>query len=449
MPFLSASQWTAQQNIVTTLCGTTGSEGPVGPQGPTGEPGTPGQNGFSSGLIYYFHAQNPTSTQPALGYTGPYSTNTVINNAPENPNYPGSGYLGYYSYINPVAGSTGALLLGRFQTSPGDPGVPFIPSGSWNFSVEVYSFIKPYTTSSRTIPVGLYANLSLYTLAGITGLASSPLIQIDNPYAADNSPYNFNIQLPGSVTLNNPASDYFLVDFFTVPGLNQGWTGFTGAAGVTGQIEFWTDGNSVSQVVTTLSPGVGPTGATGSTGSQGPTGISGPQGPIGPLGPIGPQGPQGIQGVTGAGGLNYSVAAPVYPSGVVLPAGTNVVISTKTINAFFNQPTYPVIGNNTSFSYSSIGASSAADTIDFFVTASINGLNEQVMSAVTYSYPPSPSQFVTLNFVSLHPNAIAYTGATSIVVTIKAKYNPSTAPSTTISINSPQDNGAYAIASIH
>jgi hypothetical protein len=454
MPFLSASQWTAQQNIVTTLCGTTGSEGPVGPQGPTGEPGTPGQNGFSSGLVYYFHAQNPTSTQPALGYTGPYSTNTVINNAPENPNYPGSGYLGYYSYINPVAGSTGALLLGRFQTSPGDPGVPFIPSGSWNFSVEVYSFIKPYTTSSRTIPVGLYANLSLYTLAGVTGLASSPLIQIDNPYAADNSPYNFNIQLPGSVTLNNPASDYFLVDFFTVPGLNQGWTGFTGAAGVTGQIEFWTDGNSVSQVVTTLSPGVGPTGAPGSTGSQGPTGISGPQGPqgpIGPLGPIGPQGPQGIQGVTGSDGSNnYSVATPVYPTSLTLPSGTNVVVSTKTINAFFNQPTYPIIGNNTSFSFSSTGSSNPGDSIDFFVTASINGLNEQVMAATSYDYPPSSSDFVTLNFVSLHPNALAYTGATSIVVTIKAKYTPSDpTPSTTIDITTPSDNGAYAIASIH
>jgi hypothetical protein len=238
-------------------------------------------------------------TQPTLGYTGPFSATTVINDAPENPNYPGSGYLGYYSYINPVGGSTDPLLLGRFQTSPGDPGVSLIPAGSWNFSVEVYSFILPYTISSQTIPVGLYVNLSLFTLGGETGVASSPLIQINNPLAGDNTPYNFNIQVPSAVTLNNPATDYFILDFFTVPALNQGWTGFTGSAGITGQIEFWTDGNSVSQVITPLSPGQGPTGPQGPTGAQGPTGVtgslgpSGPQGPQGPQGPIGPQGPQG------------------------------------------------------------------------------------------------------------------------------------------------------------
>jgi len=92
MPFLSASQWTAQQNSIFNLaCGVTGSAGPAGPSGPTGSPGTPGTpetNGYSSGAIYFFHAQNPTSTQPALGYTGPFSTTTVINDAPENPNYP-------------------------------------------------------------------------------------------------------------------------------------------------------------------------------------------------------------------------------------------------------------------------------------------------------------------------------------------------------------------------
>jgi hypothetical protein len=298
-PFLSASQYTAQRTILA--CGSTGSPGPVGPHGPTGRPGTPGTNGFSSGLVYYFHAQNPTSTQPDLGYTGPFSTTTVINDAPENPNYPGSGYLGYNSYINPADGETGPLYLGRFETSPGDPGVSVIPSGSWNFSVEVYSFITPYTVSSSTVPVGLYATLSLYTMGGLTGVASSPIIQINNPLAGDNTPYDFKIQVPGAVTLNDPANDYFVVDFFTIPAFGQGWTGFTGGS----QIEFWTDGNSVSQVVTTLSPGQGPTGSAGPTGDQGPTGADGPtgsqgpsgsQGPQGPIGPIGPQGPQGTGG---------------------------------------------------------------------------------------------------------------------------------------------------------
>ena len=295
MPFLSASQWTAQQN--TIVCGSTG---PAGPAGPTGPGGIPGENGLSSGKVYYFHAQNPTGTQPALGYTGPFSASVVINAAPENPNYPGSGYLGYYSYINPVGGDTGPLFLGRFVTSPGDPGVTVIPVGSWSFSVEVYSFIAPYTISSLTIPVGMYVNLSVFTLGVETVVGTSPLIQINNPLAGDNTPYNFNIQLPAAVTLNNPAADYFIVDFYTLPALNQGWTGFTGSAGITGQIEFWTDGDSISQVITSISPGQGPTGPqgntgftgyTGDTGSTGPSGPTGPQGPIGPLGPQGPIGP--------------------------------------------------------------------------------------------------------------------------------------------------------------
>jgi hypothetical protein len=252
-------------------------------------------------LVYYFHAQNPTSTQPALGYTGPFSTTTVINAAPENPNYPGSGYLGYYSYINPAEGETGPRYLGRFETSPGDPGVSLIPAGSWNFSVEVYSFITPYTVSSSTVPVGLYATLYLYTMGGLTGVASSPVIQVNNPLAGDNTPYDFKIQVPGAVTLNDPANDYFVVDFFVQPAFGQAWSGFTAGS----QIEFWTDGNSVSQVTTTLSPGQGPTGAQGPSGSAGPTGNRGPtgsqgpsgsQGPQGPIGPIGPQGPQGTGG---------------------------------------------------------------------------------------------------------------------------------------------------------
>ena len=321
-PFLSASQYTAQKAIIA--CGSTGSQGPVGPQGPTGAPGTPGTNGFSSGLVYYFHAQHPTSTQPALGYTGPFSTTTVINDAPENPNYPGSGYLGYYSYIRPVAGTTAPLYLGRFETSPGDPGVSLIPSGSWNFSVEVYSFRTPYVTSSLTVPVGLYANLSLYTSGGLTGVASSPVIQINNPLAGDNTPYNFTIQVPGSVTLNTPSTDYFVVDFFVKPAFGQGWTGFTGGT----QIEFWTDGNSVSQVTTTLSPGQGPTGpqgptgAHGPTGSQGPTGNPGSTGSTGSQGPIGPIGPQGPQGPAGAGGNGVTMLNP-YASFVTYNGGSN------------------------------------------------------------------------------------------------------------------------------
>jgi hypothetical protein len=64
------------------------------------------------------------------------------------------------------------------------------------------------------------------------------------------------------------------------------------------RIEVWTDGTSVSYVVTSFavqSP-------SGDTGSTGPTGDTGPRGPLGPLGPQGPQGPIGPQGATGSTG---------------------------------------------------------------------------------------------------------------------------------------------------
>ena len=300
MPFLSASQWTAQQNTVTTLlCGATGNQGPVGPQGPTGNPGTPGQNGFSTGAVYYFHTEQSNSSQPLqpnAGYSGPFSMNTTMVGATGNVNYPGAGYNGYYSYLNPSRGTTDPYCIASFSTYPGDPGVSLIPAGSWDFSVEVYSYMTPYTNNSLTAPVGLYANLSIYDVgSGLTGVASSLPVQINNTYASDNTPYNFNIQLPTAVTLANPASDYFKVDFFVTPGVYEGFTGFTGPS----QIEFWSDGNSISQVITTISPGVGPTGPLG---PSGPTGKDGPVGPVGPIGPQGPQGPQGIQGRTGPGG---------------------------------------------------------------------------------------------------------------------------------------------------
>lgn len=296
MPFLSASQWTAQKAIIA--CGSTGASGPPGPTGPQGTPG------LSTGAIYYFHAQDSGSAQPPqpdLGFTGPFTMSKVLEQGPVggNPLYPGSGYNGYFSFILPTTGGTVAESLGEFYTTSGDPGVTVIPAGSWVFSVNAYSFdtTGPYGSTGPTIPFYLYAELWEHTDSGSTGpeilLASNAktLIPIDNPTNLDNTPYNFNLQIPLAQTIYIPGSDYIYVKFWALP--LDPVAGFPANT----RIEFWTDGDSVSQVVTTLSPS---NGVTGSTGSTGPTG---PQGPLGPGGAQGPQGPPGPQGVTGATGL--------------------------------------------------------------------------------------------------------------------------------------------------
>jgi len=197
----------------------------------------------------------------------------------------------------------------------------------------------------------------------------------------------------------------------------------------------------------------GYTGYTGNTGSTGTTGWTGSTGYTGQTGETGWTGSTGATGWTGAGDNNYSVVGSAYQATPIsLPANTNVVVSTKTINASFKQPTYPIVGNNTSISFDVTGSFFANDAISFFVVVSINGGTQQVMTSADNPLPlPPEGGFAVLNFISLHPNAIAYTGATTIVVEIIAKYFSSSSlnPPVTLNILLAEDAGAYAISSIH
>ena len=73
MPFFSASEYTSQSRSL--ICGVTGPQGPSGPQG------TPG---ISSGLIFYFHADNG-GTQVANNYDGPFAMTTSPGAGPGVP----------------------------------------------------------------------------------------------------------------------------------------------------------------------------------------------------------------------------------------------------------------------------------------------------------------------------------------------------------------------------
>lgn len=67
MPFLSASQYTAQSRVLS--CGSTGSAGPVGPTGTGGPPGVTGYTGHT-GITGYTGNTGPTGIQGPAGTAG-------------------------------------------------------------------------------------------------------------------------------------------------------------------------------------------------------------------------------------------------------------------------------------------------------------------------------------------------------------------------------------------
>jgi hypothetical protein len=195
----------------------------------------------------------------------------------------------------------------------------------------------------------------------------------------------------------------------------------------------------------------GPTGYTGYTGYTGDTGYTGYTGNTGSTGFTGWTGATGATGWTGAGDNNFSVTAGTAPGSVSLPPNTALQISGKTIFADFKQPTYPIVGNNTSITFTVTGPFFVNDLIDLYVTVQIDAGSPQVMTAVQYALPlvNSPETAV-LNFISLHPNAIAYTGPTQFYVNIYARYvSSSSNPPVLMTITNYADYGAYAISTIH
>ena len=297
MVFLSSSEYLRQ----TRLQGCPGASGATGPTGPQGPPGA------SGGIVYYFHAQQPSSGQPPqpdLNYTGAppgaFFMTQFPDGAASNPLQP--AYTGYYSWIDGSVG-TDPFLIGQFRTTAGDPGIALIPSGSWNFSLNVYSYVPP-GGSTTSPPVYLYTEIWVNSGGVDTMIASNQerSIAITNDISND-SPYNFSVLIPSSTTLSTPQNDYIYVKFYI--------TRPSGAFDAGQNVEFWTDGTSISQVLTTLPAGQGP------TGPQGPSGTTGPTGPAGPAGPQGPQGPPGIQGPSGPTG-----PAGVPVGGIILWSGS-------------------------------------------------------------------------------------------------------------------------------
>jgi hypothetical protein len=265
------------QRIQNPLCvingptGFTGTQGSTGTRGPTGPPGL---NGLTTGLIYFFRTEQAgqPNNQPVQGNVGPtgFSMSPIqLSNVPAI----------YSSVLGPIA-STGTIL-GDFRL-PFTSSIP-MPAGNWVFTQNLYSFNTSVTGTIAT-KISPYIN-QISSGGGVTSLGGTPTIYFDvDATANQNGDENgYIVTVPVKNTTFN-SGDQLQVVFNANSGLisNQ-------------ELQLWTEGDSISQVVTTFSPQSGPTGAQGPTGSPGTNGTNGTNGIDGVTGPTGPQG-QNVNG---------------------------------------------------------------------------------------------------------------------------------------------------------
>lgn len=252
--------------VITGPTGLTGTTGPTGTRGPTGPAGA---NGLSTGLIYYFRTEQAgqPNNQPVVGNVGPTGFSM-------NPVQFSSGPALYSSIVGPIS-STGTTLADfRLPFTSSTP----MPAGNWAFTQNLYSF-NTSTTSNIPTTISPYINqISSGGTATALGGSSTIYFDVDATANQNGDENGYTVTVPVKNTTFN-SGDNLQVIFKVNPSLvsNQ-------------QIQFWTEGDSISQVVTTFSPQSGPTGAQGPTGSPGTNGTNGTNGIDGVTGPTGPQG---------------------------------------------------------------------------------------------------------------------------------------------------------------
>lgn len=240
--------------------GATGNTGPRGPSGVTGATGPRGIDGLTTGLIYYFRTEEAgqPNNQPVQGNVGPtgFSMNTAQL----------SGATPIYSSILGPTGSTNSVIADfRLPFNTSTP----MPAGNWVFTQNLYSF-NTSTTGTIATKISPYINqISSGGTATALGGSSSIYFNVDAT-ANQNADENGYIATVPVKNTTFSAGDSLQVVFKVNSGLvsNQ-------------EIQFWTEGDSISQVVTTFSPQSGPTGAPGAPGTNGINGATGPTGPAG------------------------------------------------------------------------------------------------------------------------------------------------------------------------
>ena len=281
------------QGQQTLGCSYTGPTGPVGPVGP---------QGISTGLIYYFYTESNTGPyipQPQEGVVGPTGFGMLTSPKagpglpPGNPKTGYTGYNGYFSWHNASSynASNPKGLLAEFKLPMTN--YTNIPQGTYNFSTNIYSY--DITNPIGSIPVSISPVISYINGSGVstiigggTGINRSFIVGGTGTSPIDDTPYNYSVSVPSSTYVGNTGN--LDIQFF----ITQPYT-FSASQ----VVEFWTEGDSISQVITTFAPQQGPTGSKGDTGASGSTGSTGPTGSPGATGSTGPTGQKGDTGAAG------------------------------------------------------------------------------------------------------------------------------------------------------
>lgn len=164
MPFLSASQWTAQQNVLS--CGTTGAQGPPGITGPSGSPGGstgntgstgPRGNTGATGISGANGLQGASGDPGATGPTGPGITGPTGRDG-----IGGNGVTGLNPYASFVTNYSSDYQL--INSSNGTLSTPYFPKGD---SIQAWTQSPPNayeSTQTKSLSCG-------GSVVGLTGLA--------------------------------------------------------------------------------------------------------------------------------------------------------------------------------------------------------------------------------------------------------------------------------------
>ena len=292
---LSASQWLARSKA----CGPTGPTGPnsgytgsTGTTGYTGPIGPTGSNGLSTGKMLYFGLSGNTQAGGTFGTIG-----DITDTIPTGGSGPNAYYPTFTGYFNEVTASQSTTLIGIFDGKPGSL-TGTIPGGVWTYTVSYYA-CNPGSNIGAVTANGL--NSTIYSTIQVKGDGTTiqPVIMSEVHVVPGNSnqqgTITFSINFPG-ITIGNVSTAYLEILFYA--SLLQ-------PAQTNDVFQFWTNGTSVSNVITALSPPPGPTGPGGSTGYTGPAGTNGMdgQGAIGTPGQVAFYGPGG--GATGSSNFTF------------------------------------------------------------------------------------------------------------------------------------------------
>jgi hypothetical protein len=291
-----------------------------------------------------------------------------------NPIYsPTGSFNGYFSYMNATGYASNTGTIANFNLPL--TGLSSIPAGSWNFSNQIYTF---------TVPAGTYPNPNNQTPSSISiypsitywhGGTGTKIASTTKPVAVGytDAPYIYSLFTQTSTPILNPATDYLNFNFAA-----------TGAFASNQYIEFWTNGDSIANVITPFAPQSGPTGSVGPTGAAGTNGLQGVTGPAGTNG----------DGLTGTPGqiAFYGPSGTATGTSNLIYDGTSIVVSNTAVgSSFLNASILSIDNGNSVFTANGSGGLGLTSTLGGTPPANLTMTGKLTATQIDALVSPSSS----------------------------------------------------------